>query len=557
MDASAVLDGAAAKSLSFIDGDGTVVVVALKGAQAEITIAGDVTSMETAGGQVSVIGAGLSIATIDILQSTAKGSLTISATGGDELANVGEVRGSGPLKSFIAPSVDLTGAGIVMAGQGTIAAVQVHDTLNGADIILPGAAGGKGVSVAARLLSAGTDVIVGQGLKSLALRGWESGQLTATQAKSISVKSGTAAAFDGDFAAAMTLTGAGVAARGLTLANCSIAGTLGGNMTVTGSVGRFQAGHIEADVAISGSAKSFSVGDTLAILPALDGTSNRIQIAGSAKVYGHGESFSAADVDLYAASDAVYDLVGLDGLTDGPQWWEYDLSMTLNIRSQLGGASSEQTSGEGVRLYLDSYSDNDGRVLASTHMDTYDEDTGQWVADNDPNVDRLLAEPQGMRLTELDGGFLGEFKTMYLERFVTSPRYLAVGDDAQAHAFLDSTYTVADEYPLDLHGPLDTSISILGHEAVTVPAGEFLAVTYAQSRSFVASGTAKVDGQTLSVRFTLSIEEIYWADGIHGVLQSTRTHQVVWSVWGGGNRWKSITVTSNMAMSLTDSSTLQ
>jgi hypothetical protein len=139
--------------------------------------------------------------------------------------------------------VDLVGAGIQMTGNGYIASVQLHDLLNGADIVMPGATT-KGVSIKAHSLSSGTDVNVASPLKSFTVAQWTDGSLTAPWATGISVSGDAKAGLAGNLGADIALNGLGVTGGKPVLGTLSVSGAMTGDVSITGGIGIISAGSV-------------------------------------------------------------------------------------------------------------------------------------------------------------------------------------------------------------------------------------------------------------------------------------------------------------------------
>ena len=109
---------------------------------------------------------------IAFADTTTSSSLTFTTSGGDGFSSVGKISGDDPLGKLTAKGIDLVGEGIVMTGDGYINTIDIHSTKNGADLILPGTQS-TGITVKAGALSAGTNIELGSGLKSLTATQWD------------------------------------------------------------------------------------------------------------------------------------------------------------------------------------------------------------------------------------------------------------------------------------------------------------------------------------------------------------------------------------------------
>ncbi|MBT3198354.1 MAG: hypothetical protein HN350_00400, partial [Phycisphaerales bacterium] len=236
-----------AKSVAYVDGDGTSTTVALKVGTAALVFTGDNLQQTAGRSGVIVSGDNVELAEITLSDTTDRSSLTFKTTksrmpGDDGLATVGVITGGTPLGMLSAKTIDLVGAGIDLSGSGYIGSVQLHDVRNGADIRLPGLGATRGVTITTGVLHPDTDIVLGSYLKSLTATEWLGGSLVAPWVSSISVKGDSRSGVSGDFDADVTLTGAD--AKGVALDKFTVAGTII-DATITannGSIGTVSAG---------------------------------------------------------------------------------------------------------------------------------------------------------------------------------------------------------------------------------------------------------------------------------------------------------------------------
>ena len=234
------------RSVVYVDGDGTAVTVTLRGGTAELLFVGDGLSTETDRSRLRVDGQDVSLHDLVLSESDARSLLTFRTNrGGDRLAQVGTIRGASPLGKLRAGTVDLVGGGILMTGDGSIGAVQVHDLAGGADINLPGPDVVKGVTLTAGSLGAGTDITLGSYLKSLKAVEWIGGSLDAPRAGGIVItgRKGNAkksiAAIAGDLGADVSLPAQDP--KGVLLGKLSAAGEITGWWDIAGAIGTVRA----------------------------------------------------------------------------------------------------------------------------------------------------------------------------------------------------------------------------------------------------------------------------------------------------------------------------
>ena len=231
-----VIGNGAYKSLEYADADGTLVTVKFSGGTATVSVAGDQNlSSQQANGGVIVSGQDLFIEQIDTASESLRSGLTFKTKGGDGLAQVQLISGATPVGKLAAKSIDLTGAGIAMTGSGTFESIQLHDLVNGADVIMPGTAYDEGVSIKARRISGNTLATLGSPIKSMQFHHWLGGQLNAPWAGSIWATGDKASGLSGDFGADVTLNSA--TSDNISLGKANVSGDLiGGVWSVQGDI---------------------------------------------------------------------------------------------------------------------------------------------------------------------------------------------------------------------------------------------------------------------------------------------------------------------------------
>ncbi len=146
-------------------------------------------------------------------------------------------------RTIDAPGVDLTGNGVQLGG--FLGTLRVHDILNGAAVI----AGGdntQATTISAHAIADATAIAIGSRISSLKAVSFGSGTIDAPSAGSISISGDKKQGVAGNFAANITLTGAGVISNQFTLGQLSVAGTIS-NVTIDiadGNVGSINAGQL-------------------------------------------------------------------------------------------------------------------------------------------------------------------------------------------------------------------------------------------------------------------------------------------------------------------------
>ena len=226
VDLHVVIGSGQARSVSYTDADGTIVVISMKVGTAAVMIAGEGLAQTITKKGLIVQGTNARTYSIDLSGTTTRSSLSASVKRGSiPGATVGRITGSLAVGSLKATGVDLIGDGIVMTGDGFISKVTLKSIANGADIAMPGTGAVKGVRITVGMIGDGTDMDLGSPLRSLKAAQWTSGSLRAPFASAIAI-TGKKPATTGAFGANVTLTGSD--SRGIALGKLSVAGAITG-----------------------------------------------------------------------------------------------------------------------------------------------------------------------------------------------------------------------------------------------------------------------------------------------------------------------------------------
>jgi hypothetical protein len=200
-----------------------------------------------------------------------------TSTDGGRVA-VGTVTGPG-LNALLAGRADLVGAGFGVAPSGIdlggyLGTLRIGDVRNGADI-LAGAWPGRRTGIVARAIGDGTAISIAGPLRGLTAKSFGAGSVTAPSIGAITVR--------GDFAADVTVSGAGVAARRASLGTLSVRGmVLGSDIDVGGTVGSVTArGFVDSHL-FAGYAGPDDGGGEFSVTPA---TIRSFRVTGPADAY--------------------------------------------------------------------------------------------------------------------------------------------------------------------------------------------------------------------------------------------------------------------------------
>ncbi|NQU75163.1 MAG: hypothetical protein HQ546_02470 [Planctomycetes bacterium] len=154
---------AQAKSVTFTDPDGTRAKITLKRGSATLRFTQEALGYDMTSGGLVIHTAAVTLTDIVLDDVSVKSSLLFKARGGDGIIEVGRITGSTALGSLKGKNVDLTGAGICMTGDGSIGKLRLHDLCDGADILLPGQAHGRGMTMRFNAANEGSVIDVLQG----------------------------------------------------------------------------------------------------------------------------------------------------------------------------------------------------------------------------------------------------------------------------------------------------------------------------------------------------------------------------------------------------------
>ena len=245
------LDLVSRQILYYVDGDGTRVRVLPVNTGAELVLSGFRLSQQVAASTITVTGASIWIKEMDLVDTVAPASVTITAGGGDGFTNVGTLTGSARLSRLVAPTVNFVDGGILMDADGTADVLQIRDLRNGADVVMPGAADGRVMSILGGRFGDGSDVTVGRPISAMTLTQFDDGSLTTPYAGSIRTTGNARRFLPGDFLADMSLTGAGRPDATAALNVASFRGSASGIWNISGRVNSLVVSRNLQDAAIT------------------------------------------------------------------------------------------------------------------------------------------------------------------------------------------------------------------------------------------------------------------------------------------------------------------
>jgi len=156
--------GAQAKTVTYIDPDGTTATVTLRRGAATLQFARHDPDVIDGDGGLLIAGGGVTLTHVALASTTAGSQFTVKARGGaDRRVEVGRITGETPIGKLDAAPVDLVGAGLRLTGDGYVRTLTLHDLLYGADVITEGDPGRRGVSVKIGAVSAGSVIDLAHG----------------------------------------------------------------------------------------------------------------------------------------------------------------------------------------------------------------------------------------------------------------------------------------------------------------------------------------------------------------------------------------------------------
>jgi hypothetical protein len=214
-----------------------------------------------------------SIESLTLTGTTNKSALSITVTkprggSGDGLVNIGSVTGDGSLKSITAAKSDITGDGINFPG--SVAAISIHDLLNGADVKVGGTSTNK-LSIVANNIGNGSDITSASQLSTVTTLSIGDGTITAPAIGTLLTKAGPLSANLGVSGPIKSISVKGEASGDWTAASLGTVkvtgGSFAGSLTSTAPAGKtpsitaltITAGDVAADVSALGKINSISV----------------------------------------------------------------------------------------------------------------------------------------------------------------------------------------------------------------------------------------------------------------------------------------------------------
>ena len=344
--------------VSYTDDDGSVVWVNMYYGSARMTFRGTGLAQETVGGVLTVSGTGVALDDVEVTESSVYSSLNFYVSGGDGVTEVKRITGADPLGFLNASGVNLSGVGIEMTGDGYIGSIQLHNIIDGADILMSGAGPAGGVSVLVGSIGEGTDIHLGSGVLYLSASEWIGGSLNTPWVSSLLINGGyqDGVIVAGNFGANVTLTDGDL--WGSSLQYAYVAGSVtGGQWNLSGNAGTiYVVGNVTDNTMGFG-------GDVTYLYVLGDMTDSTVEVGGAAAmIYVAGDMVGAA---VNVSGDMTY-LYVLGDMTESTVDVGGAAVMIYVARNLVGSAVN--VSGDMTYLYvlgdmIDSTVDVDGAAV--------------------------------------------------------------------------------------------------------------------------------------------------------------------------------------------------
>lgn len=483
------------RQVGLTDPDGTVIVVTVRG---------------PGGGEVSLDDAGG--LKVQLTGTNASTALTLKGRKGDGRIRLVEVTVDGALGSLIAPTADLRGSASINQG---CTRLELGDASDGASLSL----GASSLAAQVRLAKVRDfSLTSAQPLAEVAVLQWLDtdatvDSLTAPWLRKLTVTGGDKSV-PGDFAAALQLSDAGA----VNLQSARVTGSWLAAATLPGDVGSVTIGRLRAPFHVMGSAKSISVGDSLALAPSPSATGGILQIEGTARVRGDGENLTVTGARFYAGGRELYSLVELLRYGAAGEIHQYRQRVT-----DAGGLTAESLLRVETAAVPDPIQGHSATTVSEESRTTLG--AFEWASD-------ATAVLLGRSIEEKEGVTQYRFADL-----IAAPERLAL-----ATTFTDTspvTVTLEGGRGVSLAGTLQGTAAIksllAGHESVTTEAGQFLAAKLVLNVTVSASGPLTVSGESRQTRLQSSMRMTLWCVPGQGMVKALIVDSTALSIRGLGS----------------------
>jgi hypothetical protein len=526
------------KSLTFTEADNTKVVLQYKGGCADIYVSGDFTINDLGKKGVELIGHA-QVDQIIVSDNTAKSSLTISAKGGDNLAEIGAISGSGEFGKLTGNAIDLVGGGIEFT-DGYINSILLHDVLNGADILMTGEGAAKGTTLTLNEIGQDTDIVSGSGINSFKAVNWDSGSLEAPWVKTFAINGNAKTGAAGNLGAQVELTGAG--ADTLVLGKATVKGQCSGVVHVNGDAGSVSIQKLIGELNIEGNVKSVKLGDNLSLLPAsvaggAQAASGIINITGSGSIKGGSESMKISDgAELYTTTGGLYNLADLLMYNQAGASWDYLVKVTGHSAMLASGSATDH-------VYVSSAGTDQYRVSETVEVEV--NEYGYSYSEYQEQSFVWLVNESGTYLTQFEGDMDLGYVSYYFDSLQAAQSPLGLKqtqtDTAPLSGYLTIEYGWYD-FDVDMDGTAEISTTLLGHESVTVNGQTYLAAKVQMNLSYQMDGILDVYGQQFKLMMSQANAFTYWAVPDYGIVKTIEKGTANVKIPGAGSEKASLTI---------------
>jgi hypothetical protein len=305
------------RSVVFTSAGGALTTVSLNRGSVTVLFNTDGTISVSRKGVATISGSALQISGLELTNTTAASTLSITARGSGAI-NIGSITDTSPIKAILAPRATLTGA-MNLSGISTVQLLQITD---GHITIAGGIPAGFTLSSGA---VSNSTLSSAAAIKTLKVSSWTSSTVGASSITAPSIGALTVA---GNFQPSLTLTGGGVALKSAqirgtlssdfwditgAITTLNVTGAITGfNLVTTGNVGTVTASLLSDDALLIGSSPS----DTLANASATtlgDATLNALHLTARGKT-----TFSNTALIVHTLTAATLGAIGTTDTDPNP-----------------------------------------------------------------------------------------------------------------------------------------------------------------------------------------------------------------------------------------------
>lgn len=450
-----------------------------------------------------------------VLSDTTDKSVLRITTKGNRQTSIGDIIVDGSLKAIYAKTIDLRGD---ISVSGTLTMLTMDDITDDHKITIGPSSNLKAGVIMKFDRVSDLSIDSETPIKILTVTDWldtdgVADEIITPVLGKLVVRGDKKRGLSGDFAAALNI-GKGLGSNLIEpiLGNVKISGTFRNTSTVRGNAGTVSINQLSGNLIIDGDARNIKINHRLTVAPhPVTGETGKLQVGGTANVRCGKEKIKLekSKADLHSNEEAVYRLEDLLRYDERGAWWEYIAEYTLCVKS--GGTRDCESGSDSFTTRVEDWIkpiNGHGCTVVTTSIADMELSTA-WYTDSN-----------GIHMA----GWTSDQFDITMDCEPAAPPLVILGQVYENCCEFDGDFGTPDPTGGQITGQADgvicTTLQLLGHEEVAVPAGTYLAVKSKMSMRMEGTIRVNYDGKVTNAKFSIKQDQTLWCVPEIGIVKA-------------------------------------